>query len=607
MRKIFPIFAALAAFFCTSETLFAAASSGWVEVDSPHFVIVSNAGDKDARKAAIQFEQIRAVFREALPATQKNEGPVITIIAVKDDKSLGELLPEYWAKGHAHPAGMFESSMNQFYIAIELDAQGPNPYETIYHEYYHSLTMPYYPDLPTWLSEGLADFFGNSEIDGKNALVGTAAPELLYQLQTNPLIPLETLFRVDRSSPYYNEDSKVTMFYAESWALVHYLMIGDNQAHKPMLTAYLKALDAGDKQDHAATKAFGDVTKLQNNLQDYVGRRAFYQLRYPAPAKIVDSDLKARAISEADADAYKGGLFIIRGRTQEARTALDRAIALDPKNARAYENLAITQFSTGDRKEALASASQAIALDPRSMLARYFRAYLTFNEAPEEKNPQIEEDLRASIGGNPAFAPPYGLLAVYMTSQDENLPEALTFAQKAVSLEPGNADFQLSEAQVLMRMQNFPAARVALTRARASAASSQQQLQAEMYLSSLDEMEKYTSAAHGGRGADGTVHRNGTAIDVDRDPNALEATGTVTDVTCIGGLQLHLATVNGNLLLHTGPSGGIKIEASSEIAVNFSPCSLKGKKISADYQPDTTKPGSGTIEVLKLLEVEAKP
>ena len=53
--------------------------------------------------------------------------------------------------------------MNQYFAAIQLDAPGSDPYHTIYHEYFHSLTTPYYPNLPLWVSEGLAEFYGNSQ------------------------------------------------------------------------------------------------------------------------------------------------------------------------------------------------------------------------------------------------------------------------------------------------------------------------------------------------------------------------------------------------------------------------------------------------------------
>jgi tetratricopeptide (TPR) repeat protein len=598
MRRLFLTSIGLALWFGAATSVFGAGPGSWVEVRSPHFAVVSNAGDKEARKTALQFEQIRALFREALPMAQDHSGPLITILAVKDDKSLEELLPDYWAKGHARPAGLFVSAMNQFYIAIDLDIEGTNPYETIYHEYYHSLTAPYYPDMPTWLSEGLADFFGNSRIDGKTAIVGQASPELLYQLQNNSMIPLDTLFHADHSSPYYNEDSKATMFYAESWALVHYLMLGDNAAHRPMLMAYLQALDAGATEDEAAKRAFGDVKKLQKDLENYARRNSFYQGQYPAPAQISEQDLHSRAISEADVDAYKGGFFVTRGRSEDAETILEAAIKLDPKNARAYQNLAITQYSLGDRPEALASASKAIEFDPESMIARYLRAYLTFNESPEASNPQIEADLRAAIAGDPDFAPPYGLLAVYMAGQEENLPQALEVAKKAIAMEPGNAQFQLSEAQVLMRMKKFEDARAALVRARASASNSQESLQAEMYLSSLDEMEKYDQRMANDDGA--TSRRN--VLGIDDDPDTREASGTVTDASCTSGLKLQLATADGTLSLHDSPGRSVKIEAKMEIAADFTPCGLKGSRISAEYKPDANDVNSGTIEIIVLLD-----
>jgi hypothetical protein len=34
----------------------------WVEVRSPNFTVISNAGDKEARRVADQFEQFREVF-----------------------------------------------------------------------------------------------------------------------------------------------------------------------------------------------------------------------------------------------------------------------------------------------------------------------------------------------------------------------------------------------------------------------------------------------------------------------------------------------------------------------------------------------------------------
>ena len=58
-------------------------------------------------------------------------------------------------------------------------------------------------------------------------LIGTPKVGYLYLLRQVELLPLKTLFSIGTDSPHYNERDKQGIFYGESWALVHYLMLGD--------------------------------------------------------------------------------------------------------------------------------------------------------------------------------------------------------------------------------------------------------------------------------------------------------------------------------------------------------------------------------------------
>ncbi len=345
MRAIFSALLALCCFSVATPVL-GARHEVWFEARSPHFVVVCNAGEKQARQTARQFEQIRSVFRQYIVIASGHPSPVITILAVKNENSLRALLPEYWAaRGHTHPAGIFFYNLGQFEGAVQLDAPGPNPYEGIYHEYYHSLTMPYFPGLPVWLAEGLADFFGNSEVTEKETRLGEPDPNLIGELRANRLIPLDVLFKVDQSSPYYTEQHQTSMFYAESWALTHYLMLGDDGSHRHLLMAYLQGLQKDGTQNEAAIKAFGDLDKLQQDLERYVSGSSFMEVRGPAPPPIPDADLRTREISDAEVDAYLGGFAALRGRPQEAKPLLEQALRLDPKLALAHQNLGLMELS----------------------------------------------------------------------------------------------------------------------------------------------------------------------------------------------------------------------------------------------------------------------
>jgi Protein of unknown function (DUF1570) len=270
-----PKLTASTVFLFLAVSSFASRRGNWVEVRSPNFVVVSNAGEKQARKTALQFEQIREVFRQSIPVAGNHPSPLITVLAAKDEDTMRELLPEDWVKGHVHHAGLFVYRMNIYFAAVELGQEGPKAYETLYHEYYHFVTIPYFPNLPLWVSEGLAEFYSHTEIDDKSVGLGQADAGLLAELKNEPFIPLDVLFQVDQTSPYYNESEKTSIFYAESWALTHYLMVGDRTAHRPQFVAYLRALHQGKSQAEASAEAFGDMRTLESNLRNYIHSAAF--------------------------------------------------------------------------------------------------------------------------------------------------------------------------------------------------------------------------------------------------------------------------------------------------------------------------------------------
>jgi len=600
-----------------AKTALGAKHETWVEVRSPHFIVVSNAGEKEARQTAVRFEQIRTLFRQMITIAANAPSPTITIFAVKNEGSLRDLLPEYWVKGHSHPAGIFFSRLNQFYAAVQLDAEGDNPYETLYHEYYHSLTLPYFPGLPLWLAEGFAEFFGNTQINDKEAFSGQPSPGLIEELRENRLIPLDVLFNVDRSSPYYNEQNKTSEFYAESWALVHYFMIGDNGVHRQLLATYLDALSHGAAGPEAAAKAFGDLGNMQKTLQKYIGNYEFYHLTAAAPPKIPDSDLQARPLPDAEVDAEMGGFAATRGHIQDAEPLLQNAIRLEPNLALARQNLALAEFFDGQMKEALDAASQAVALDPKNGLTRYLRAYLTVTGGGmTARDPQVEDDLRQSIAANPDFAPPYALLGIYLAADERSLPEALSSVQKAISLEPGTAGFQADLAQVLARMRRYDDARTAALRARADAILPQERAQADQVIAMVERMRSFDGNSRSGESpvpADlpPLRHRTETQDAPESEPanpapagpqTAQEVTGVVTKISCNPAMRLQVAASDGTYDLYTVPGEQTRFEAPSQPPAGFNPCSsLKGVRVTVQYDADDAKAQKGKIEVLKIL------
>ncbi len=295
----------IAAFVFSGARFCAAKHDIWIEIKTPHFVIVTNAGEQKGRSTATQFERIQAFFRQSLAIATPRPGPLVTVFAVTNADAMRRLLPEYFegffSQYRVHPAGVFFQHGGNYFAIVELDTQRSGYFETLYHEYYHALTLPVFPDLPVWLSEGLAEFYGRTQITDEYGVVGEPDRDLLDLLKQNRLIPLDVLFNVDRKSPYYNEAQRASVFYAESWLLTHYLMIGSPDAHQ-LLVQYLKDLADG-KSARESVAAFGDLRKLQSALSSYALQRKFLSVKAPVPKMQADTML-VHVLSEPETKQY---------------------------------------------------------------------------------------------------------------------------------------------------------------------------------------------------------------------------------------------------------------------------------------------------------------
>jgi uncharacterized protein DUF1570 len=295
-------FLLLSALLIAGSAICHAKHAAWVEVRSAHFIVVTDAGEKKGRSTAEQFEQIQNFFRQSLAIGTNQPIPFVKILAAENEHTMREVLPPgFWSPGHARLAGEFIHHDDKYFALVELDTQRSGYFPVLYHEYYHAVTTPTFPNLPLWLAEGLADFYGFTEI--KEASIETGVPdrERLDVLRTHKLLPLNVLFKVDHGSPYYNESEKTSIFYAESWLLTHYLMIGNPEAHK-LLIKYLQALNQR-KNWNEASAAFGDLNKLQSDLKAYVRQKKFLSVSSPLPV-IDSSQIQVRELSQPEVKSY---------------------------------------------------------------------------------------------------------------------------------------------------------------------------------------------------------------------------------------------------------------------------------------------------------------
>ena len=469
-------------------------SAGWVEVRSSHFVVASNANEGDARGVAEDFEQIRSLFHTTFPELRVDPTQPIVILAARDEATMKVLAPEEWGgEQHVRPAGLFHSDGEKDYVVLRLDAQGTTAYHTVYHEYTHELLHLNFSRIPLWLSEGVAEFFGNSTLGAGEARTGTVDRTHVYILSKNEWLPMETLLDVRESSTYYNEKNLASVFYAESWAVVHYLLLDPEARRQQLLKKFLVNWDSSGDQLEAGRKAFGDLGRFGEAIKRYV-RLANWGTGVVLPGQARSAgDFSVRTLAPAEVLALRGDFFVHRQQLDAARPLLEAGVALGPEIALTHEALGFYDFRDSDFAAADEEMNKAISLGSASFMAFYCHGVLLLRDfsETEESTKKARAALENAARLNPMYAPTFEALTQAYSRTVETQGKALEAAETAVKLDSESRTYKTNLAYVLLNNRRAEDARAVAEKLEASAGSLEEKRTARSILEAIEEEEEW--------------------------------------------------------------------------------------------------------------------
>jgi tetratricopeptide (TPR) repeat protein len=436
---------------------FAAPSTAetWVKVQSPHFTVVSNGTEKQARQVAVGFEQIHTVFTTVIPGMRTDSSAETIVFATKDENTFAELMPAE-KKYVSHLGGLFSEGWERDYVMVRLDIPDENR-NIVYHEYIHKILHLNFTRLPVWVDEGLAEFFGNTWMRSDGIFIGAPSPRLA-ELRSGTTYPIETLLKVDRASPYYRDAGKAGMFYAESWGLTHFLMLGPGMAQGQKMNMYLASLQKGADADKAFNDSFGDRNELEKNFRAYSNRFLYSALHADKIQKIDPSIFLGGPMTPSETDAVIGGFYTRQRELDLAEKRLNASLAADSKSALGHENRAFLYFIQGQDDEAQKEFETALALDPHNYLAVYYEAMMKYHGKKDADSlSQLDAAMTRVVQLNPRFAPAL-IVRSQIYVQQGKLQDAYNTSIQAQKLEPDRGGYRTNSAVILLLGRNYPAA-----------------------------------------------------------------------------------------------------------------------------------------------------
>jgi hypothetical protein len=521
-----------------------AEQSPWLEIHSPHFTVITDAGDKKGREVALRFEQMRAVFATLLMKERLNDPVPLTILAFKNDKAYYQSAPLRQGQPIGVP-GFFVPGEDHSFIVLNLFEE--ESWRAVAHEFAHLLLNYNYPPVQGWFDEGLAEYFSSIRLDNKQVEIG-GDPELhpaftedllqnqrearsvqksLTELLSGQVwLALPDLLTMKHDTSSYNESTHHTLFYAQAWMTVHYLL---HEKKLPETGTYFDLVEYQHVPvEEAIQKAFG-VTPAQfdQGVKDY-----FHSLKplfaaldaakqsssqsnapqvYQFPELLGPNDrvITAKTISEADARALTAEMKVRIPDRREAGLQELQALAASPDQASAkavkdrernkkddkdqdendkkigtpaavgneiaHRALAWDHLQRGEFDAAAEELGNAAALNQRDMWIRYYLAVLKYRISRAKRTdiqglPNMLQDLRAVLEWYPEFADAYDLMAI--ARREGGGPVAALQAERAaIQLSPRNQQYVYHLAEIYIDDKKWEAARTLLERLKSSSDS----------------------------------------------------------------------------------------------------------------------------------------
>ncbi|MFL6248298.1 MAG: tetratricopeptide repeat protein [Thermoanaerobaculia bacterium] len=426
----------------------------WITLTADEFQFISNASPKATLRIARDMLRMRAAVGQI--TNMKVRSPLPTKVFIFDDeREFGGYRDAMMGRKSDTIVGVFSHADAGNFILMRSDTGGVD--RIIYHELTHYFVQNTTAGMPLWLNEGLAEFYSTFATDGTAVHIGRPIAEHVLWLRGQSMIPLKELFTTTTSSGNYNERSRQGVFYAESWALVHYLMT--DAGRRARLIHFLGELGDGKSIDDAFTASFGmKFTELEQDVRGYVRLFGFRYLKYPLDEMEIPEPPKPEPMAR-DALLFQFGHLLAHSGPATADSALRflrESLALNPENAPAHADLGRLHEVAGRRADAEAAYTAAVELgsdDPEVFLLAAYSLMQRYEGAspvdvPPKDLARIRKLFQRVTELDPNSANAWtGLGSTYVGST-EDLAIGIAALEKSLALAPGDDEAAFYLAQL---------------------------------------------------------------------------------------------------------------------------------------------------------------
>lgn len=353
------------------------ASAAWNQASSKHFIVYADLNPSvlsDFSSRLERFDQAaRLLLKMDDPAL--GDGNRLSVYVLPTDTDVQKLAGDAsgfvagFYTGRATGSLAFIAKRNGH--GDDAGAEG-----VLYHEYAHHLMMQQLDhSYPEWYVEGFAEYLSAPVFEHDGSVGIGAPPQRDWNLLAGHSLPTSQVL-----GESYGDIEKLTkeqrqLLYERAWLLVHYLFM--EPTRQGQLGRYIAAVANGTQASKAAQDAFGDLDRLEQELNRYRNSSTLKYFKIKA-ASIAPPRVEIRPLSPGGSQ-----VILLRGKLKLGRSSNDTSVIAEqtraieaqfPGDLLVENTLSRAELETEHTDAAEAAADRGLKADPHNAEAMILKA-----------------------------------------------------------------------------------------------------------------------------------------------------------------------------------------------------------------------------------------
>lgn len=216
-----------------------------------------------ARYAAL-LDTMYGEYTSRLSHLQKRRADVLAVLMFARQQDYLNTLRSRFGIDGTGSGGMFFVSPNGAGLAFFTERVPEEQVRhVIQHEGFHQVAWSYFGnDLPIWVNEGMAEFFGMAEVLDGDVVIGQVEGSALRSVQeaikAGRHLPLASMLNMSNEAWGANvRGGDARLQYDQAWSMIQFLAYGDGGKYQSNFNQYLALLNTGVPSLQAFGRAFG--------------------------------------------------------------------------------------------------------------------------------------------------------------------------------------------------------------------------------------------------------------------------------------------------------------------------------------------------------------